>query len=505
MQLQAGLLMAGMSSDLIARVQAALPTMTVEEKMQVLDLLQASDLALRRNRLALYKPYPKQLDFHAAGAREGIRERLFMAGNQLGKTVAGAAELAMHLTGRYPPGWRGLRFPYATRWLAGSESAELTRKGVQTLLLGPPKLRELWGTGMIPYDALRSTAPRSGVPDAVSSITVRHACGDDSVLELLSYDQGRTKWQADTVNGVWFDEEPPLDLYSEGLTRTQAVGGVVFVTFTPLLGMSDVVKRFLIDKAGGTSVTNMTIEDALHYTPEQRAAIIASYPEHERESRARGVPMAGSGRVFPIAESGVRVEPFPIPPHWPRLVALDFGWGHPAAAVWMAWDRDTDTLYVYDCWRAKETMVPMQAMIIRARGDWIPVAWPHDGLQHDKGSGIQLASQYKAAGVAMLTDHAKFPDGSIGFEAGISEMMTRFQTRTLRVFATCTEWFEEFRMYHRKDGLVVKLDDDLMSATRVGVMAKRFAKTEVEVKGFDLASTPPNNQTHQVLDLITGY
>lgn len=488
-----------------ARMQAMLPGMTAEEKLELLALLELRDQAMRRNRLAYYKPYAKQLEFHAAGGSMYTRERLFMAGNQLGKTVAGAAEVAMHLTGRYPADWRGKRYSYAGRGLAGSESGELTRKGIQRLLLGPPEIRAEWGTGFIPGECIVDTASRPGVPDAVSSITVKHACGDLSVLQLASYDQGRTKWQADTVDFVWFDEEPPLALYSEGLVRTQATKGMVFVTFTPLLGMSDVVKRFVKDKEAGTTIINMTIEDAEHYTREEKDAIIASYPEHEREARARGVPMAGSGRVFPLAESGVRCEPFAIPSHWPRLVALDFGWGHPAAAVWLAWDRDTDTVYVYDCWRGKETTVPMQAMIIRARGEWIPVAWPHDGLQHDKNSGVQLAAQYKAAGVAMLQDYAKFQDGSIGFEAGISEMQNRFQARTLRVFSTLGEWFEEFRMYHRENGLVHKVDDDLMSATRVGIMAKRFGKTEQEVKGFSLANLTPDLGRPVILDYETGY
>ena len=60
------------------------------------------------DRLKYYKPYPKQRDFHAAGAT--ARERLLMAGNQLGKTLAGGFEVAMHATGRYPDWWRGKRF-----------------------------------------------------------------------------------------------------------------------------------------------------------------------------------------------------------------------------------------------------------------------------------------------------------------------------------------------------------------------------------------------------------
>lgn len=473
------------------------------EKRELYELLRMRDIRNKRNRLGAYAPYAKQRAFHDAGSH--YRERLFMAGNQLGKTWAGAFEVAMHATGRYPAWWTGKRYPYAIRAMMGSESGELTRKGVQRLLLGPPELREEWGTGAIPYDAVRDTSMKQGVPDAVSSVVVRHACGEDSVLQFLSYDQGRTKWQADTVDLVWFDEEPPLAIYSEGLTRTNATAGQVFVTFTPLLGMSEVVKRYLLDKPAGTTVTTMTIEDAEHYSPEQRAAIIASYPEHEREARAKGIPILGSGRVFPIAEEAIKVTAFPIPPHWPRIVAIDFGIDHPTAAVWLAWDRDTDSIYVTDAYRMRDANIAIHAAAIRARGDWIPVAWPHDGLQRDKGSGEQLAEQYRKAGLAMLRSRATFEDGSNGVEAGLSEMLSRMQTMRLRVFAHLADWFEEFRLYHRKDGLVVKDGDDLLAATRYAMMMRRHAKTHEEAE----ARVRPNRAlpvvSFGVYDDVVGY
>ena len=448
------------------------------EKVELYELLRLKDIRSRRTRLAVYKPYARQVEFHNAGA--GFRERLFMAGNQLGKTWAGAYEVAMHLTGQYPDWWQGKRYPFAIRAMVGSESAELTRKGVQRLLVGPPEIREEWGTGSIPWAALKDTSMKQGVPDAISSAVVRHASGEDSVVQFSSYDQGRSKWQADTVDLVWFDEEPPLTIYSEGLTRTQATGGQVFVTFTPLLGMSEVVKRFLLDKPAGSIVTNMTIEDADHYTPEQREAIIASYPEHEREARAKGIPILGSGRVFPVAEEAIKVAAFPIPPHWPRIAGLDFGIDHPTAVVWLAWDRDADVIYITDCYRVKDTSIAIHAASIRARGDWLPIAWPHDGLQRDKGSGEQLAQQYKNQGLAMTAARATFEDGTNGVEAGIAEMLTRMQTRRLRVFAHLEDWFEEFRLYHRKDGMVVKSGDDLLAATRYAMMMRRKAKTQEE-------------------------
>jgi phage terminase large subunit-like protein len=422
-------------------------------------------------------------------------------------TIAGGAEVAMHLTGRYPDWWDGLRFAGANRWMAGSESAELTRKGIQRILIGPPEIEDEWGTGWIPKDCILDIARRQGVADAIASVVVKHVTGDASTIQLQSYDQGRTKWQADTLDGVWFDEEPPLDLYTEGVTRTNVVQGPIIVTFTPLLGMSDVVKRFLIDKQEGSTVINMTIEDAEHYTPEQRAAVVAAYPEHEREARANGVPMMGSGRVFTVAESAVAVDGFEIPKHWPRIVGIDFGIDHPAAIVWCAWDRDTDTLYVYDVWRETGRTVVEQALVMLPRGKWIPVAWPHDGLQRDKGSGVQLAQQYKAAGVAMLPERATFPDGSNGLEAGVSEMLERFKSRRLRVFRHLAPWFEEFRMYHRKDGQIVKVMDDLLSATRYAMMMLRHAKTQVEVQGDPIGALMRSQAAARgvPLDSMTGY
>ena len=88
-----------------------LPSMPSDKRSALLKVLEAErQQRQRRNRLRHYRPYPKQGEFHSAGAV--FRERLFMAGNQLGKTVAGAAETAMHLTGEYPAGWQGLRFAH---------------------------------------------------------------------------------------------------------------------------------------------------------------------------------------------------------------------------------------------------------------------------------------------------------------------------------------------------------------------------------------------------------
>lgn len=474
----------------------------MKEKLALLEVLEAKEKHLRENKLHYYRPYAKQREFHKKGANTKITERLLMAGNQLGKTLCAGAETAMHMTGMYPDWWEGKRFTHPVTGWAASVTSQGTRDTVQRMLLGNPGE---WGTGMIPKDRIVEIKRQAhGVPDAVESITVRHNSGGLSRITLKSYDQGRERFQGETLDFIWFDEEPSdIDLYIEGLTRTNATKGILFMTFTPLLGMSKVVKRYLIEKAPGTDVTSMTIFDAEHYTEEERQAIIARYPEHTRKARAEGIPMLGSGAVFPIAEEMIVCEPFRIPEWWPRIVGIDFGWDHNFASAWLAIDPDTDTIYVYDVYTVRQQTPIQHAMVILTKGKWIPVAWPQDGLQHDKGSGVALHQQYKNAGVNMLGQKATWPDGSNSVEAGLIEMLDRMQTGRLKIFRHLEEWLNEFRIYHRKDGKLVKLDDDAISATRYAIMMKRHARG-MDMTGVNFSGQQIGVQVG-VLDPTSGY
>jgi phage terminase large subunit-like protein len=445
------------------------------------------DRRRRTNLLAHYEPYPKQLEFHARLTPDGkiAREAMFLAGNQLGKTLAGSAEMAFHLTGRYPAWWPGHKWNRPITAITGSESYELTRDGMQRLLLGPPAAEEEWGTGYIPKVTILNATRRSGVSNAVDSISVRHVSGGASTILFKAYEQGRAKWQANTVDFVLFDEEPPEDVYFEGVTRTNATNGMIGVMFTPLKGMSRVVARYLMEESPTRVVVRMTVHDAAHLTPERRAEIIASYPPHEREARTMGIPSLGSGRIFPVEESAITCAPFEIPAHWPQINGIDFGWDHPFAAVRCVWDRDADRFYVVSEYRQREASPIIHAAAIRPWGVWIPIAWPHDGLQHDKGSGEQLAAQYKAQGLKMLAVRATFQDGTNGVEAGVSDMLQRMQTGRWKVFNTCQSWLEEFRLYHRDDGKIVKERDDLLSASRYALMMKRFATVEASDEDWE--------------------
>jgi phage terminase large subunit-like protein len=412
-----------------------------------------------------------------------------MAGNQLGKTLAGGFECAMHATGIYPPWFEGKRFDGPTVGWACGETGEVVRDTVQKILVGRPGQE---GSGAIPKDHIIELVGARGIPELLDSIKVRHVSGGQSLIGLKSYASGREKMQGETLHYVWFDEEPDADIYTEGLTRTNVGANPVWLTFTPLKGVSTVVKRFLHEKSDDRHITSMTISDVDHYSPEEKKKIIASYPKHELEARTKGIPVLGSGRIFPVAEEDIAIDSRDFPSHWPRIGGLDFGWDHPSAAVELVWDRDADVTYVSKTHRLREATPIIHAAAIKPWGN-LRWAWPRDGKRETlEGAGIALAAQYSAQGLDMLSEPASFEDGSVSVEAGLMDMLSRMQTGRFKVFKHLNDWFEEFRLYHRKDGRVVKEGDDLLSATRYAIMMLRFARTETARRNFNREIVYPN-------------
>ena len=430
-----------------------------------------------RNKLDDYIPYLKQKEFHELGATK--TERLLSAGNQLGKTIAGAHEAAYHATGKYPKWWKGRKWDRPTRGWIGGESSTVVRDTSQKLLLGDlTESLDRLGTGIIPADDIVDYSLARGVAMGIDTLTVRHKSGKgNSVLKFKSYEMQRQKWQGDTIDWVWYDEEPPPDIYTEGLARFTATDGMAWMTFTPLKGMSTIVKRFKLEHDDTRAEVNMTAYDAKHITKDLLRKMLAKYPLYEHECRINGVPMRGEGRIFNLAESTFSVTPFEIPDWWNHIIGLDLGHGdHPTAGVWLGYDRDTDTVYIYRTYRVKGANIPTHASALRAAGR-IPVAWPHDANAPDKFSGTAVKNHYQNENVLMLPEHAQFPDGGNTVWQGIVEMQTRMEQGRLKVFSNCHEWFEEFRNYHFENGKIAKVDDDLLDATRYGIMMLRRAKT----------------------------
>ena len=444
----------------------------------------------RFEKISFYDPYPYQLDFHATGFEHN--QRLLMAANRIGKSYCGAAEMAYHLTGIYPEWWTGKKFYKPITAWAGGVSNETTRDIVQAELLGSPDDPEAFGSGAIPKETIIKTERKPGVPNAKSVALIRHTSGENSSLHFKAYEMGVDKWQGRSVDVVWLDEEPSRELYSQAVTRTLDRKGMVYMTFTPESGMTETVAAFMNDIKKGQSLTNATWDDASehvktlrgkegHLNDDVMEQILSAYSPHEREMRRFGRPSIGSGLIFPIPEEKLMIDPITIEDHWPRIAAIDFGWDHPTAVVWCAVDNESETFYIYDCYRASKASPAVHSEVIRQRPYFIPIAYPHDGNRRDSMGNPGLAEQYRGHGCNFRLEHFTNPPGlgqtkgSNSVEEGLMAMLQSMEAGKFKVFNTLPHWFEEYRMYHRKEGKVVALRDDLMSATRYAFQSQRHA------------------------------
>jgi phage terminase large subunit-like protein len=431
---------------------------------------------LRESGLGLYRPVPKQRAMHDLGA--SCRLRLLMAGNQQGKSTAGSAETAMHLTGLYPPGWKGHRFQKPIRAWAAGDTTVTTRDIVQRKLLGEPGQL---GTGMIPKSLILDIVAARGIGETADFVTIRHALGGTSYLAFRTYEQGRRKWQGETLDWIWFDEEPPNDIWTEGLARLSSTSGLALITFTPMLGLSDVVREFYPNpQSSDRGLVQMQLEDATHLSDPAREQILSLYPPHEREARVRGIPMLGSGRIFTVPESDLEVNPADLrpAPWWREIIGLDLGAGdHPTAWSRLLHDPEADRIWVTDVYRSRDPVLAIHASAIVLTYKQAPVAWPKDALRKDVTAGQPMAALYRKHGCSMLVDHAQFEDGSVSVEAGVQEMDERMRTGRFRVARHLLPFWDEYRTYHRKDGLIVPEHDDVLCSVRYAMMMLRYART----------------------------
>jgi len=460
----------------------------VNQIVMVSSLVKELNQLKQFNKLKYYHAYPKQMEFHALSST--YNEGLLLGSNQSGKSYSGAMEMAYHLTGRYPEWWTGRKYNHPVRARAGSVTFGTTMIGIQRNLLGPPEDKSIWGSAAIPRECLVSVHTSAQVRGFVDEIIVKHISGGNSVLKLTAYSTGREAWQADTLDLVWFDEEPPEEIYSEGITRV-AVGrdqksGYCYVTFTPLKGMSKVVSKFYpVPNSSKRGYIRMGIDDALHYSAEQRTEILERYEPWERAARAYGEPVLGDGVVFSVDWDKVLCEAFEIPKHFKLLNGIDFGISHLSAAVHIAYDKESDTIYVTDCVTANNVdSATFAGMIRHMKGKW---AWPHDGLQRDKHTGIALADHYRSHKLDMLPEKATHEGGkSNSLEVSVLDCLERFKSGRLKIFnnGKCVHLLKELKDYHRIEGDIVPIKDDAISAMRYAVMMKRFAEAQKDEDHF---------------------
>ena len=521
-------------------------------KERKLELLKKKREYIKYNKLEFYSPYPFQVEFHNdKEERIGLR-----CGNQIGKTLAGTAQDAMDLTGMYPDWYDGVRYDRPITIVCGGINNDKTRDLLQKALLGDPVEKEVsLGTGWIPKNCLdkKKLSLKRGVTDAYIHAKVKHHSHSKfisgvkrdqkryrifdgwSTLTFASYESGKMAWMGDTIDIYHLDEEPPMDILGQAGRGCIASGGSIKLTWTPENGITEVVTKVENEwsmhtaewkDAAGEDFDFEIDGEVIHFTTVHRLdgrpghitkrtleQSQKDFPDYQMKMRMKGVPVLGSGLVFEYPEESIICQPLDggIPTSWPRIAAVDFGGisksSHPSAVAYAAWDKDSDTVYIYDCFRLYSAEIADVAARMNSRPAWIPVIWPHDGNKEVPG-GSTVAKEYQSYGVNMFHTHFTNPPdenkgegtGGIKLEPGIVAMQNRFRDGRIKVYSTLPEWFEEYRQYHLKDGKVVDYKDDLMATTRMVVQSLRHAITEQEVTYSEEEEYEPFAQ-----NAVTGY
>jgi len=458
------------------------------------DFLKAFKRLRDAAKLRTFKPYDWQKKFFDAGKENS--ERLLMAANGVGKTICGGVETAYHLTGDYPDWWDGRRFSEPVTVWVGSITNMTQRDYIQPILLGP-NLGDGLGGGFIPKDRIvgKVRTRQAGIPDVADIVSVRHRSGGTSRVVFKTYEQGWRMWQGAAPQAVWMDEQQDESasnekrIFSEAQTRVFRSSGILYVTLTPLLGETEMISHFLNPKAPGIWWCGATWDQAPHLSDEDKKRLRASYPEHEVAVRTMGVPIMGEGRVFTTPEDEIRISPFEPTSSMAVIKGIDFGIGHPAAVADVGIDFDQDIIYVMRTWKKSNAEIEEHAEAINQTHRWAPVAWPHDGNNRVRGKqgNERLKDLYVKCGVRMLSRSARYKNDTGGGQAVepiVQEIETRARTGGFKVFSTCEEFFDEYRNYHRKDGKIVPIRDDVLKAVFYAVMMKRFARRQNVVRAY---------------------
>lgn len=433
---------------------------TPEELRKLLETTQALKSKHKYNRLFFQmldtgqfsrEMYPKALEFFRAGKTH--RFRMLSGANGVGKSFDGALELVYHITGEYPTWWEGKVQDSPKLWWIVTESPDMFKSALQRLLLGASLNEEDLGTGLIPKDRIVSTTAWSGAGGVVRQIEIRHKKGHIVTIEIKSFDQDRSKLQGSNIDGVLFDEEPPLDVYTESIFRLRGSPtkppGISLLLFTPLKGLTDVVLSYLTDGKYPEKgqhpldpdkyVVRIEMDEVPHLSDEDKRMYLANCPPHELEARTKGYPAMGSGKIYPYPESQIVVQPFQIPDYWPRAFALDFG-HHVTAAIWGAKDPHSGCLYIYDEYYAeRHETAQVHSLNLKSKGQWIKgICDPSGGGRQDDGR--QLVDIFRSCGVDVTP-------GDNAFIPGITRNGNMFQNGSLKLFSTVQKTIEEYRLY----------------------------------------------------------
>lgn len=174
--------------------------------------------------------------------------------------------------------------------------------------------------------------------------------------------------------------------------------------------------------------------------------------------------IGGGPMAFPLPIEQFVCDLIPIPSLWRQVCVIDIDHTH-FAAVWGAWHRTTDTLYLTDTYLAPLSDLAVHAEAVRRRGSWIPILIDMEGHGRSHDAGWRLLQRL----ADLNLDVYPVP---LDLEAGVAEITVRLSTSQMKVFSNLHGWLSQYRQFRRNDKLaLVEQDNHLMRATALMAIA----------------------------------
>ncbi len=445
--------------------------------VELLEKIKAIESEQKRRReqdaLARYntggKRHKKQIAFH----RCKKRNRWVFGGNRSGKTECGAAETVYLARGTHP--YRKNK-PNVFGWVV-SPTAQVQRDVAQKKVLH--YLRPDWIADIVMTNG-RKDSPQTGVID---QIVVKNVFGGTSVIGFKSFDQGREKFQGSSLDFVWFDEEPPKEIYEECLMRVIDKRGDIFGTMTPLKGLTFLYEEIYLNCKNNPEIWYEFMEwaDNPYLSPKEIKLMESTLDESTLQSRKLGRFCTREGLVYPEFDERVHVvQPFPVPPEWQDNISIDPGLKNPLSAHWYAVDYD-DNVYVIAEHYAAGKDIDYHAQAIHAMSE--SLGWKRDGkgrvsaLIDSAAQQRTLASQKSVAELFYERDILANPRVEKDLFSGISRVKSYLNRGNglpdLYIFSSCPNLIREIKSYFWGSGdAPVKRDDHAMDELRYYLMSR---------------------------------
>lgn len=426
-----------------------------------------------QNKLKRYnigeKKHKKQLNFHKCTKKN----RWVFGGNRTGKTECGAVETVWLARGNHP--FRQNK-KNTDGWVV-SLSTQVQRDVAQQKILY--YLNKDWI-----YDVIMQSGKKDAMEyGIIDKILVKNVFGGISTIGFKSVDQGREKFQGTSLDYVWFDEEPPEDIYLECKMRVIDRQGEIFGTMTPLKGLTWVYDEIYLNQKQDDEVWYQMIswQDNPFLNQTEVLKLKSQMSKQELETRCDGKFMTLGGLVYPNFDENFNViDPFDVDKSWYDNISIDPGYTNPLSCHFYACDGDGNVYVIAEVYGAQ---IPLEQHAEKIHQVANSLDWPKDSKGYLNALIDSASLQKTLSSQDSVAD--KFYQNKIYVNTKVNKSLIGLQTvrkyicdangnRKLFIFKNCVNMIREIKAYSfGNDESPVKKDDHSMDELRYYLMSKQ--------------------------------